>query len=176
MSVQILALHASCVTLEKFLTSLCLHCMDSFIRIKWVNCMSLTPCTFVSNHLVRSINSHSQTADTPGHRYYIMLHLLIFNLWCPQGTGQLLAHLRNQLRPGWRSAQRPHLTTPAEKAMAPHSSTGAWKIPWAEEPGGLKSMGSRSVRHDWATSLTLFTFVHGRRKWQPTPVFLPGES
>ena len=37
-------------------------------------------------------------------------------------------------------------------------------------------MGSRRVRHDWATSLSLFTFMHWRRKWQPTPVFLPGES
>ena len=60
-----------------------------------------------------------------------------------------------------------------EKAMAPHSSTLAWKIPWMEEPGGLQSMGSLRVRHDWATSL--FTFKHWRRKWQPTPVFLPGE-
>ena len=60
--------------------------------------------------------------------------------------------------------------------MAPHSSTLAWKIPWAEEPGGLQSMGSLRVGHDWATSLSLFTFMHWRRKWQPTPVFLPGES
>ena len=52
-----------------------------------------------------------------------------------------------------------------------HSSTLAWKIPWTEEPGGLQSMGSR-VRHNWATSL----FTHRRRKWQPAPVFLPGES
>ena len=63
-----------------------------------------------------------------------------------------------------------------EKAMAPHSSTLAWKIPWMEEPGGLQSMGSLRVRHDWATSLSLSTFMHWRRKWQPTPVFLPGES
>ena len=60
-----------------------------------------------------------------------------------------------------------------EKALATHSSTLAWKIPWTEEPGGLQSMGSRD---DWATSLSLFTFMHWRRKWQPTPVFLPGES
>ena len=60
--------------------------------------------------------------------------------------------------------------------MAPHSSTLAWKIPWVEEPGGLQSMGSRRVGHDRATSLSLFTFMHWRRKWQPTPVFLPGES
>ena len=64
----------------------------------------------------------------------------------------------------------------SEKAMAPHSSTLAWKIPWTEEPGRLQSMGSQRVRHDLATSLSLFTFMHGRRKWQPTPVFLPGES
>ena len=63
-----------------------------------------------------------------------------------------------------------------EKAMAPHSSTLAWKIPWTEEPGRLQSMGFRRVGHDWATSLSLFTFMDWRRKWQPTPVFLPGES
>ena len=63
-----------------------------------------------------------------------------------------------------------------EKAMAPHSSTLAWKIPWTEEPGGLQSMGSLRVGHNWATSLSLFTFMHWRRKWQPTPVFLPRES
>ena len=60
--------------------------------------------------------------------------------------------------------------------MAPHSSTLAWKIPWMEEPDRLQSMGSLRVGHDWATSLSLFTFMHWRRKWQPTPVFLPGES
>ena len=63
-----------------------------------------------------------------------------------------------------------------EKAMAPHSSTLAWKIPWMEEPGGLQSMGSLRVGHDWVTSLSLFLFKHWRRKWQPTPVFLPGET
>ena len=50
--------------------------------------------------------------------------------------------------------------------MAPDSSTLAWKIPWTEEHGRLQSMGSRRVGHDWATSLSLFTFIHWRRKWQ----------
>ena len=45
-----------------------------------------------------------------------------------------------------------------------------------EEPGGLQSMRSPRVGHDWATSLSFFTSMHWRRKWQPTPVFLPGES
>ena len=60
--------------------------------------------------------------------------------------------------------------------MAPHSSTLAWKIPWTEEPGGLQSMGSLRVGHNSVTSLSLFTFMHWGSKWQPTPVFLPGES
>ena len=65
-----------------------------------------------------------------------------------------------------------------EKAVTPHSSNLVWKIPWTEEPGRLQSMGSWRVGHDWATSLSLwlFAFMHWRRKWQPTPVFLPGES
>ena len=43
--------------------------------------------------------------------------------------------------------------------MSPYLSTLAWKIPWTEEPGGLQSMGSHRVRHDSATSLSLFTFI-----------------
>ena len=43
---------------------------------------------------------------------------------------------------------------------------GAWR---------LQSLGSLRVKHDWATSLSLFSFTHWRRKWQPTPVFLHGE-
>ena len=60
--------------------------------------------------------------------------------------------------------------------MAPHFIIFAWKIPWTEEPGRLQSMGSLRVGHGWVTSLSLFDFMHWRRKWQPTPVFLPGES
>ena len=58
-----------------------------------------------------------------------------------------------------------------EKAMASHSSTLAWKFPWMEEPGRLQYLGSLSL-----TRLRDFTFMHWRRKWQPTPVFFPGES
>ena len=68
------------------------------------------------------------------------------------------------------------LVIATERAMAPHSSALAWRIPWTEEPGRLQSMGSRGVGHDWVTLLSLFTFMHWRRKWQPAPVFLPGES
>ena len=66
---------------------------------------------------------------------------------------------------------------PLEKGMATHSSILAWRIPWTEEPGRLQSMGSLRVGHDWLHfNFSLFTFMHWRRKWQPTPVFLPGKS
>jgi len=51
-----------------------------------------------------------------------------------------------------------------------------WRIPWTEVSGRMQSVESLRVGHDWATSLSLFTFMHWRSKWQPTPVFLPGES
>ena len=68
------------------------------------------------------------------------------------------------------------LPSDGEKAMTTHSSTLAWQIPWTEEPGGLQSIGSLGVEHDWVTSLSLFTFMRWRRKCQPTLVFLPGKS
>ena len=60
--------------------------------------------------------------------------------------------------------------------MATHASTLAWKVPWMEEPGRLQSMGLLRVGTTERTSLSLFTFMRWRRKWQPTPVLLPGES
>ena len=49
--------------------------------------------------------------------------------------------------------------------------------PQMEEPGSLHAVhGVAKSRCDWATSVSLFTFMHWRRKWQPSPVFLPGES
>ena len=64
-----------------------------------------------------------------------------------------------------------------EKAMAPHSSTLSWNIPWAEESGRLQSVhGVAKSQAHWATSLSPFTFMHWRRKWQSTPVFLPRDG
>ena len=59
------------------------------------------------------------------------------------------------------------VTHVAEKAMAPHSSTLAWKIPWTEEPGRLQSMGSPRVGQDWATSLSLsWRLINNRWFWR----------
>ena len=83
--------------------------------------------------------------------------------------------------------------------MATHSSVLAWRIPGTGEPGGLPSMGSHRVRHGWSNLAAAAGFSGGsvvktppakagdsrdvgsiwkilwRRKWQPTPVFLPGK-
>ena len=120
------------------------------------------------------------------------------NAWKWKVKGKSLSHVRlfstpwtaaHQAPPSmgfsrqeyWSGVPSPSLnirtiSSQMEKAMASHSSTFAWRIPWTEEPGRLQSMGSLRVEHDWATSLSLFTFMHWRRKQQPTPVFLPGES
>ena len=57
--------------------------------------------------------------------------------------------------------------TETEKAVAPHSSTLAWKIPWTGEPGGLQSMGLRRVGHNWATSLSLSLSCIGEENGNP---------
>ena len=90
----------------------------------------------------------------------------------------LREQIESKLQTSWPFIPKKILccVSPTEKAMAPHSSTLAWKISWTEEPGRLQSMGSLRVGHNWVTSLSLFTFMHWRRKWQPSPVFLPGES
>ena len=59
--------------------------------------------------------------------------------------------------------------------MAPHSSTLAWKIPWTEERGRLQLVPGVPKSRTRLSDFTL-TFLHWRRQWQPTPVFLPGES
>ena len=53
-------------------------------------------------------------------------------------------------------------------------NSGSWW--WTGRPGVLRFMGSQRVRHDWATELNWTEYMYIRRAWQPTPVFLPGES
>ena len=77
-------------------------------------------------------------------------------------------HFISALCSQWRMQWQP---TPV---VLPGKSHG--KSLLQEEPGRLQFMGSLGVGHDRVTSLSLFTFMHWRRKWQPTPVFLPGKS
>ena len=101
----------------------------------------------------------------PGKNTGAGCHFLLQGIFSTQGSNLCLLH--------WQvdSLPRYHLGSPFK-----NDTRLAWKIPWMEEPGRLQSMGSLRVGHNWATSLSLFSFMHLRRKWQPTPVFLTGES
>ena len=125
-----------------------------------MKCSTCVPCFLLSLYILIALlmRFHSFLST-------VLLCLHCYYLWENQGSKRL-----NILPSITELAQA------VEKAMAPHSSTLAWKIPWTEEPGRLQSMELRRVRHDWATLFSLSTFMHWRRKWQPTPVFLPGES
>ena len=68
------------------------------------------------------------------------------------------------------------LTWKMEKKMATLSRTLAWKLPWTEEPGGLQSMRGEESDTTEQLHFHFFTFMHWRRKRQPTPVLSPGES
>ena len=119
----------------------------------------------VSNGLWSQLFSTSPVSTTADYMVSDKLHLYI-SVWHWIKTGVVVTIISNLLSC--------HMQW--EKAMATHSSTLVWKIPWVEEPGRLQSMGLLRLGHDWATSLSLFTFMHWRRKWHPTPGFLPGES
>ena len=110
----------------------------------------------------------------------MLLQMVLFGsfLWLSNASWASLVAQRLKRLPGMQETRVWSLgwEDPLEKEMAAHSSTLAWRIPWMEQHGRLQSMGSQRVGHDWATSLLLSTFMHWRRKWQPTPVFLPGES
>ena len=94
-------------------------------------------------------------------------------LWSLVGTAGRPKQKDRELVTWGLQGSRQAQSCEGEKAMAPHYSTLAWKIPWMEERGALQSMGSLGVGHDITFT---FHFHALRRKWQPTPAFLPGES
>ena len=118
---------------------------------KWKWSRSVMSDSWRPHGLPSSNSLFSQLPASINHKSDLFFHEFVFEVW------EDIQHYDSSL----------------EKAMAPHSSTLAWKIPWVEEPGGLQSMGLLRVRQDWATSLSLACIGEG---WQPTPVFLPGES
>ena len=98
--------------------------------------------------------------DSPGKNTGVGCHALLQGIFLTQGSNpNLLCFLHWQARslplgPPGKSKMIPlqllkvSITGLLEKAMAPHSSSLAWKIPWMEEPGRLQSMGSQKVGHD----------------------------
>ena len=154
-----------------------------YMVIEWMN-----KRTFLLGKEINLICINSKAISSPNGKYFLDLCCaylffflrtpiseLSFNFWnnksdqrpTPSCESTILSLLNCNLCQQHKSV---------EKAMAHHSSTLAWKIPWTGEPGGLQSMGLLRVGHDWANSLSPFTFMHWRRKWQLTPVLLPGES
>ena len=109
----------------------------------------------------------------PRQKYWSGCHFLLQGIFPTQGLNPCLLHsqadslpLSHQGSPLREDIYIQEYYTiwyifQSEKAMAPHSSTLAWKIPWMEEPGGLQSMGSLRVRHDWAISLSLLRIGEG---------------
>ena len=70
--------------------------------------------------------------------------------------------------PVWSMGQE----DPLEEGMATHFSTGAWRIPWTEEPGGLQSTGSQRVRHNGSNLASTYTYAQYAINigWSPRPV------
>ena len=170
--------------------------MSSTLYDSTINgCLVAQSCLTLCDPINHSTPGSSVHGDSPGKNMGVGCHALLQGIFLTQGSNSGLPHCRRIL---YCLSQFICLDLPLrqrvlfvayfyiflwaeflthmEKAMTPHSSTLGWKIPWTEEPGGLQSMGSLRVGHDWATSLSLFTFLYWIRKWQPTPMFLPGES
>ena len=89
-------------------------------------------------------------------------HLAIF--WCVHRASQVVLVVKNLSASAWDTkdlSSSPGSGRSPEKGMAIHSSIFAWRIPWTEEPGGLQSIESQRVGHDWATNASSFTWrVH----------------
>ena len=86
---------------------------------------------------------------------YNTASVLCFGFW-PRGMWNLRASLVAQMVKNLPTVQETWVPSlgwgdPLGEGMATHCSILAWRIPWTEEPGGLQSMGSQRVRHDWAT-------------------------
>ena len=105
----------------------------------------------------------------------VILVLIITNdlIWLPRSSKLLYFCNTNSTEIGFLFISPSYRTGEGNGTPLQYSCL---ENPWTEEPGRLQSMGSLRVGHDWATSLSLFTFMHWRRQWHPTPVLLPGES
>ena len=109
-------------------------------RMDWLD---LLP---VQGTLKSLLQHHNSKASFVLEFFYLILYWWTFKLFVAQTVKCLPAVQETRVWSlGWED--------PLEKAMATHSSTPAWTIPWTEEPGRLQSMASQRVGHDWATSV-----------------------
>ena len=134
-----------------FLT--CIHVSQEIGKVVWYSHLFKNFPQFVVIHTI-TVNEA---------KVYIFLEFSCFFCY-PTDVGNLISGSSAFLNPAWTSGSSRFtycwsltwtvlsvtlLACEMEKARAPHSSTLAWKIPWTVEPGGLPSMGSRRVGHDW---------------------------
>ena len=109
------------------------------------------------------VDPSTRTRTLTGFQQRTLLPCLHFSVWPWHNKHSFLslwqlAQMVKRLSTMWETrVQSRGWEDPVEKEMAIYSSTVAWKIPWTEEPGRLQSMGSQRVRHDCATSLSLFS-------------------
>ena len=102
-----------------------------------------------------------------------LIWLLFISLSCLTALALVVHMVKNM--PGVQKTQVRSLgqEDPLEKRMATHSSILAWRTSWTEEPGGLQSMVSQRVRHDWDTfTMTLVLCWIGVVNWAPLSCFL----
>ena len=121
--------------------------------------------------MIHTVKSFSIVNEAEVDVFFLEFSCLFYD---PMDIGNLISGSFPVLNPAWISASSwfTYCWTLAWRILsitllAREMDRGAW---WAAVHG------SQRVGHDWVTSLSLFTFMHWRRKWQPTPVFLPGES
>ena len=100
--------------------------------------------------------------------------LTIFYRWERKGAKSLTSLLR--VIKQWVRSWGLNLAADGREARRRPPQCSRLEGPTGEAPGALPSMGPLTVGQDWAASRSLFTFMHWRRQWQPTPVLLPGES
>ena len=135
----------------------------------WTDHLSLSTGQKTRDHLAFMhlfLNLHSKTIFVAPFKCFLELLTLLWFLYGPHFS--MITYIHSFVQKNFFNSSNIYLAPSMEKAMAPHSSTLAWKIPWTEEPRRLQSVGSLRVGYNWATSLSLFTFMHWRRKWQPT--------
>ena len=128
-----------------------------------------TPWFWISSlQNCQRLNVHCPSEATPRSKLSILLlklHPFSHNLYIYSLIAQLVAastmaqRIKASACNVGDMSSVPGLGRSPEKEMATHSNTLAWKIPWTEKPDKLQSMGSQRVRHDWATSLSLFSSV-----------------
>ena len=122
------------------------HCFQELSHPKFP---VMAKCEATSVHMAYSILelwwNQENMWDCPGFKLWGSLNVRFRASLVAQRLKRLPGMQETWVRSlGWKD--------PLEKEMTTHSSTLAWRIPWREEPGGLQSMGSQRVGHDWTTS------------------------